>query len=296
MRSVLAAAMLLTAWASDAAPAEPVRVMTFNVRYGTAPDGENRWERRREMLLGVIANFDPDVLGVQEALRDQIDAIGEALPALACVGVGRETDGGGEYSAIFYRRKRFDLMAAETFWLSDTPKTPGSRTWGNNLPRICTWARLLDRTDSRRFTVFNTHWDHQSQPARVASGVLMGARVAECTAAGEPALVTGDFNSVENSPAMIGLCKRGELLRDTYRDVHPDEVIGTAHAFTGLAVGKIDAILATADWQVVEADIARTQAEGRYPSDHFPVTAVVELKKEAMGSNANRPERTRLGP
>ncbi len=274
----------ILAWGSGlSAFAEPVRVMTFNVRYGTAPDGENRWELRREFLLRVITEFDPDVLGVQEAVRDQIDAIGVALPGHGLVGVGREADGGGEYSAIFYRRRRFDLMAADTFWLSDAPEEPGSRTWGNTLPRICTWARLLDRGDSRRFTVFNTHWDHESQPSRVASGALMAARVGLRLAAGEPVLVTGDFNSAPDNPATIGLTRSGKLLRDTYRPAGAGPPGGTFHAFTGTpGPAKIDAVLATDDWQVVDAEIMRTQAAGRYPSDHFPVTAVVELMAEAV--------------
>jgi endonuclease/exonuclease/phosphatase family metal-dependent hydrolase len=290
-------APLLVEGGGLAAFAEPVRVMTFNVRYGTAPDGENRWELRREFLLRVITEFDPDVLGVQEAVRDQIDEIGEALPAHGVVGVGREADGGGEYSAIFFRRARFDLMAADTFWLSDAPETPGSRTWGNTLPRICTWARLLDRRDSRRLTVFNTHWDHESQPSRVASGELMAGRIGQRVAAGDPVLVTGDFNSGPDNPAMIGLTQRGKLLRDTFRPADPGELVGTFHAFTGMAgPAKIDAVLATAEWQVVNAEIVRTEAKGRYPSDHFPVTAVVELTQETSVAGETGAESGSPGP
>jgi endonuclease/exonuclease/phosphatase family metal-dependent hydrolase len=279
MRGLIAAIVVGTAaWP---ALAEPVRVMTFNVRYASAPDGENAWTKRREQLIDVIKTFDPDVLGLQEAEQTQIDALAEALPGMSSVGVGREANGGGEYSAILYRRSRFDLMAADTFWLSATPEVPGSRTWGNTLPRIVTWARLLDRTDRRRFSVFNTHWDHQSEPARVASGALLADRVAIRVAAGDPVLVTGDFNSAEGSPAILSLTRRGDLLRDTFRNVHPDEVAGTAHGFSGQAgARKIDAVFATAAWDVEQGAIVRVAVEGRYPSDHFPVTAVVSLAEE----------------
>lgn len=274
-------AALVLAWCSHGS-AEPLRVMTFNVRYGTADDGENRWERRREFLLDVIREFDPDLLGVQEALRDQVDAIGAALPGHSCVGVGREADGGGEYSALYFRKSRFDLIAAETFWLSDTPDVPGSHTWGNTLPRVCTWARLLDRSNGRRFTQFNTHWDHQSQPARLKSGGLMATRVAQQAAKGDPVLVTGDFNSAENNPSLAALTQEGKLLRDTFRLVHPDDAeVGTAHGFSGLKRGgKIDYIFATDEWQATSAAIVHTERDGRYPSDHFPVTAVVNLTAE----------------
>ncbi len=276
--AVVAGAMTL-AVAAARCRAEPVRVMTFNIRYGTADDGPDRWERRRELLLDVIREFNPDVLGVQEALRDQLDALAAALPEHGCVGVGREADGSGEYSAVFYRRTRFDLLAADTFWLSASPDEPGSRTWGNTLPRICTWARLVERADGRRFTVFNTHWDHQSQPARVESGALMAARIAARRAAGDPVLAMGDFNAAETNPAIRALIQQGEL-QDTYRAMHSDAQAGaTFHGFTGRGQGgKIDFLFATKDWRVAAADIVRTERDGRYPSDHFPVTAIVELE------------------
>lgn len=275
----LAAAIGVLA-AGQRCTAEPVRVMTFNVRYMTKSDGEDQWQFRREMLEKAIHDFNPDLLGVQEALREQMDDLTAALPGHGSVGVGRNADGTGEYSALFYRRARFDLEAADTFWLSDTPIVPGSHTWGNTLPRICTMARLLDRTDARRFSYFNTHWDHQSQPARLASGRLMGTRMAERVTAGDPVVATGDFNSAEGNPALAELTQQGKLLVDTFRVVHPDEkVVGTAHAFQGgVNGGKIDYIWMSDAWRVSEAEIVHTHEGRRYPSDHYPVTAVIELK------------------
>jgi endonuclease/exonuclease/phosphatase family metal-dependent hydrolase len=279
MRILIAA--MIVGMAAGPAMAEPVRVMTFNVRYASAPDGENAWAKRREQLVSTIKKFDPDVLGLQEAEQSQIDELAKALPQMSSIGVGREANGGGEYSAIFYRRSRFDLMAADTFWLSATPESPGSRTWGNTLPRIVTWARFLDRIDRRRISIFNTHWDHQSEPARLASAALLAERVAARIAVGEPVLITGDFNSAEDSPAILSLTRHGDLVRDTFRKVHADEIAGTAHGFSGQAGSrKIDAVFACDRWQVADASIVRTSDEGRYPSDHFPVTAVVEVAEE----------------
>jgi endonuclease/exonuclease/phosphatase family metal-dependent hydrolase len=253
--------------------------MTFNLRYATAPDGDNAWPHRRELLLKVIRDFGPDLLGVQEALREQLDAISAVFPEYSMVGVGREADGGGEYSAIFYRRKRFDLSAAETFWLSATPDIPGSKTWGNNLPRICTCICVLDRTNSRRFWYFNTHWDHQSQPARLQGGQLMAERIASRLTGQAPALVTGDLNAGERNPALAALTKNGELLSDTFRAVHPDEKqAGTFHGFTGEpGEEKIDYVLATRQWRVLGAGILHDHDGARFPSDHFPVIATVSL-------------------
>jgi endonuclease/exonuclease/phosphatase family metal-dependent hydrolase len=268
---------------------EPLRVMTFNVRYATADDGENRWPLRRELLLRVIHEFDPDILGVQEALREQMDVLRGALPEHASVGPGRDADGGGEYSAIFYRQSRFDLVTAETFWLSDTPAIPGSHTWGNELPRICTWVRLFDGGDGRRFSVFNTHWDHISQPARLASGKLMAERASALIAAGEPVIVTGDFNADPANPAIAALTRDGTLLADSFRQPQPeDNGVGTFHGFSGAAgPAKIDAVLVSSPWQVESAEIVRTHEGARYPSDHFPVTAVVSLPPPSSPHDAD---------
>jgi endonuclease/exonuclease/phosphatase family metal-dependent hydrolase len=227
-----AAADEATSADSDAAP---LRCMTFNIRYGTANDGDDSWPLRRELVFDTIRDFAPDILGVQEALPEQLDELRAALPEFGCIGIGREADGSGEYSAIFYRTARLDVAACDTWWLSATPETPGSRTWGNTLPRICTWARLLDRRDGSRFTLINTHWDHQSEPARLESGRLIAQWVAERFPSDEPCIVTGDFNASEESPAIAALCGGTRPLRDTFRELHPDEEAGTFHGFRGRA-------------------------------------------------------------
>ncbi len=276
----LAVAANLLFFLEPAAGGEPVRVMTFNIRYGTAPDEENAWPHRRELVFKVIRDFSPEFLGLQYALRSQLDELESELPEFTRVGVGRDADGGGEYSALLIRKARFDLSDAGTFWLSDTPETPGSKTWGNTLPRICTWARLLARTSGRRFVMINTHWDHQSQPARLASGELMAKRIEELSAAGEPVIVTGDFNAAPNNPAFEGLLERASM-QDTFRKVHPDETeISTFNGFgTVPRSPKIDAVLVSQEWSVQDAAIVRTHEGKRYPSDHFPISAVVELNE-----------------
>jgi endonuclease/exonuclease/phosphatase family metal-dependent hydrolase len=265
---------------------EPIRVMSFNIRYGTAPDGENAWPHRKGMVVDVIKEADSDLLGLQEAMRDQVDFLSDEFEEYERVGVGREVDGSGEYSAILYRRSRFDLSDAGTFWLSDTPEVPGSKTWGNNLPRICTWARLLDRTSGRRLLYLNTHWDHESQPARRNSGQLMGGRLQELAHDDEPAIVTGDFNAAPANPAFVALLEEGQL-RDTFRDVHPDETdVNTFNGFGRPSGVKIDAVVATEHWETQEAEIVRTEVNGRFPSDHFPVTATLKLRDDEVADES----------
>lgn len=261
-----------------------LRVLTYNIRYGTADDGPDSWEHRRELALRVLAEVRPDVVGVQEALRFQLDEIGAAFPRLAEVGVGRDDgDEAGEYAAILYDRTRLELLEEDTFWLSDTPREIASASWGNSIPRIVTWARFRDRRTRRSFYVFNTHWDHESQASRERSAELLLDRIAGRPSPGDPVLVTGDFNAGERNPAFLALLEGG--LTETFRELHPGAPdVGTYHGFAGDRSGeKIDAVLASPGWRTREAWIVTLSEDGRYPSDHFPVAAVVDYRGDGSG-------------
>lgn len=271
--------------AAQARPRELLTVMSFNIRLGTAKDGENHWTARREMLFDVIREQDADLVGLQEAFAFQIDEIVAAVPMYAVVGVGRD-DGvrAGEYSAILFRKDRLQVAEAGTFWFSDTPSVPGSKSWGNNITRICTWTRFVDR-DGRGFYHFNLHLDHQSQPSRERSTGLLKQRIEGRSVTKEPVIVTGDFNVGEGNPALMTLVGRGPgdspaPFVDTFRVRHPDATtVGTFNGFKFGATGgdKIDYVLVQPGTEVTAADIVRTSRNERYPSDHFPVVARVRL-------------------
>lgn len=261
-----------------------LRVMTFNIRYGTADDGANAWPGRRTLVGDVITAFGPSVLGVQEALAFQLEELDALLPGYGRVGVGRD-DGmeAGEFSAIFYDRARLEVVSEGTFWFSESPSEPGSTAWGATIPRICSWARFRERASGRTFFVYNNHWDHQAQESRERSAALLLDRIGARVPAGDPVIVTGDFNAGEDNPAFRLLVGDADRLRDTFRLLHAsDTVVGTFNGFEGTADGpKIDAILASPEWAVLSSAIDRTEVAGRYPSDHFPVTAVLRLDGEA---------------
>lgn len=269
-----------------------LRVMSFNIRYGSANDGENHWKNRRQMVFGLLRNHRSDVVGLQEALRFQIDEIRQALPVYGEIGVARE-DGKteGEYSAILYRLERFKVGESGTFWFSETPEVPGSSHWGNACVRICTWAKLIERKSGRAFYVFNLHLDHVSQPSREKSAVLLAQRIHTRKHA-DPFVVTGDFNTGESNPVItyltgktaLGSQNKREsispvLMVDTFRVLHPNvKDVRTGHAFRGSRQGnKIDYVLVPPDAKVLEAQILYDNVDGRYPSDHFPVTARLRL-------------------
>jgi endonuclease/exonuclease/phosphatase family metal-dependent hydrolase len=218
-------------------------------------------------------------------LRFQLDELQAGLGAYGELGVGRD-DGreAGEYSAILYDRQRLEVLEQGNFWLSGSPGVPGSMSWGNRIPRIVTWARFRERLSGATFYTFNTHWDHESQPARERSAELLLDRIAARAAGKDPIIVTGDFNAGESNPAFRALTSPAAAagLRDSFRLRHPDiSVAGTFNGFAGDSTGeKIDAILVSSGWDVVEAAIVRLAPGGRYPSDHFPVTAVLRAHHE----------------
>lgn len=258
----------------------PVEVMSFNIRYGTADDGDNGWQFRREFLIELIRRESPHILGLQEAMRFQLDEIRSALPHFAEAGCGRD-DGrsGGEYAAILFDTTRFSLRSQGTFWFSDTPSMPGSVSWGNRVTRICTWARLYDVLDGETVDVYNLHLDHESQPSRYRSVQTLIDTIRQ-RASQSPVLILGDFNAGESNPAVRLLHAAG--FSDTYRNAHPlDSLVGTFNAFSGSSRGeKIDYIFTDSKGSLTDAAILRNENRGKYPSDHFPVTAGIQFSKK----------------
>lgn len=283
LRTFLAVTIALATSALAESPAS-LRVMTFNIRNSNAKDGENHWQHRKELYVKTVRDFDPDLLGTQEVLADQFDLLATMFPDHAVVGVARDDgDRSGEWSAIYYRKSRFDKVDSGNFWLSETPDKVGSRGWDAACTRICTWVRLKDKSTGKEFLYANTHWDHEGKVARLESSKLMRKRLPEL-AKGSPVILTGDFNSIEDEePYKLLTNSNGDLgvpLVDSYRKVHPERAPNEAsfNSFKGTVKGsRIDWILHTPNFKASAAEIVRPQ-NGRLPSDHYPVTAVLTLE------------------
>ena len=174
---------------------QELNVMTFNIRYNTKNDSLNAWPYRKDNAASQIKFHNVHILGVQEALHEQIMDLRQSLTKHKYTGVGRD-DGKtkGEYSAIFYDTTRLKLIESSTFWLSLTPEVPGSKGWDANITRIVTWAKFRDLSDKKTFFVFNTHFDHIGQEARRESAKLIKQKVKDI-AGTLPVIITGDFNA-----------------------------------------------------------------------------------------------------
>lgn len=262
-----------------------LKTLCFNIRNGYGKDGENRWELRKALVAGVIAEQAPDIAGLQEVHHFQLEYLLEQLPDYRAVGLGRDGGTHGEYCPIFYRADRWLLIKSGTFWLSNTPDVPSAH-WGNRYKRICTWAWLEDRRSRRTLMVYNTHFDHESEAARKFSARRIMETIATWSS-NLPFVLMGDFNADEESVVSEYLKGRAEIglpnpipLVDTWRVIHPDNPeSGTVSRFNGsMEPSKIDSIFTKPNDEVLSAEIIRDHREGRYPSDHYPVSASMRLK------------------
>lgn len=265
-----------------------VAVMTFNIRTSPAHDSKD--------ICNVIRNYSPDIIGLQEATRLRIDGIRKNLPEYGEIGEGRDGGEKGEYSAILYRIKRFNVNESGTFWLSDTPDKP-SITWGNSCIRICSWARLVEKKSGQAFYMYNTHLDHRSQPSREKSVQMIISHIKKRTHK-NMFILTGDFNIGENNIAIKYLKGTGDIANsapisiiDTFRVLYPDaKEFGTFNNFKGCTNGpKIDYIFTGSKTCVLAASIIRTHdGEGIFPSDHYPVTANLRLGLEQKKNSKSK--------
>ena len=285
--AALAACQIPWAVADDSAELS-LNLVTFNIRLLSEDDGPNQWKHRRELLFQTIREMDPDVMGVQEAYASQLKEIVEEVEGYAYEGVGRDDGKGeGEHAAVFYKVSRFEKVEHGTFWLSDTPHVVASNTWEAACNRVCTWVRLTDRASKRSFAVYNAHFDHQSIRAKENSPVVIVERMLEKDHDEEPLVLMGDFNSGPASPQMAYLLQGKASLDGREREskvvfintLPRDESMrwATFHGWKGRTEGRqIDYVLvAGAGHRVISSAVNRHQEEGRYPSDHYPVTAKV---------------------
>ncbi len=256
------------------AKAATLKIITWNIQYGSDGGADpNGWPGRKDALRAALAAAGPDILCTQEALQGQIEFLATALPGHSHSGVGRD-DGRnkGEHCAIFYDRRRFQLLDSGTFWLSDTPEKPG-RAWGEQFNRICTWVRLEDKVSDRGFFVFNTHLPLVEE-ARERAARLLVERVRTRKPA-DPVILTGDFNCMPGSTPWkifeaVGLA-------------NSEEVAGkkpgtpTFHK-SGIPLYCTDGICSTSEWTASKHEVIPGASNRVYPSDHFAVASTLELK------------------
>lgn len=278
MKRIVLCCMAALLWSNCSwAQVAPLTVATFNIRYANPGDAPDTWENRRAVVANLIRFHEFDIVGIQEGLHRQVMDLTDLLPQHEFVGVGRD-DGkeAGEYAAIFYNRDRFSVLQTDTFWLAPETGYP-NKGWDAALPRICTWAKMEDKAAGKSFFVFNTHFDHRGVEARNQSARLILEKIKEINPGGLPVLLTGDFNVGQDTDA-YQLLKTAPGMKDTFVAaalVYANN--GTTNGFdTSTSTERIiDHIFVSESIAVRKYGVLTDTYHGRYPSDHFPVMAVV---------------------
>lgn len=277
--AALLAVAPVAAAGQGAPPPDTLSVMTFNIRYAhTQPP--NLWPDRLPVISDLIERRRPDIIGTQEGLYHQLVDLETSLPEFAWIGTGRDGDSKGEFMAVFYRKDRLEPLAYENYWLSDTPMIAGSRTWGNNHPRMVTSVRFRDRRNGGEFLFVNTHFDHEVQHSRDRSAALILARLGS-TPAGMPVILAGDFNVGAGDNPVYTLLTGASGFTDSWVAAGNPDTLGTFHGFNGVTAAKgarrIDWILTRGPISVLSSEIVTDARDGQLPSDHFPVVAHLRL-------------------
>lgn len=260
-----------------------ITVMSYNIRYDNPDDGINSWGNRKKKVANLLQFYEPTFIGIQEGLLHQVKYLDDKLGAYRWIGVGRQ-DGtmSGEFSALFYDSTKVELVpgSEQTIWLSKTPSEP-SKSWDAALPRILTYGQFRSRPNNREFFVFNTHFDHIGDTARVKSAQLILDRISE-VAAGKPVILTGDFNATPDSKPYSILTSGDQKLRDAY-SVSQVPNVGPLFTYEGFSVQskkqqrRIDYIFVNNQVRVKKHAIISSFKDARYPSDHLPVIAEMIL-------------------
>ena len=280
---VLAASLMLPSVANtadiDRASASELVIATYNLRY--AGDlSPNAWPDRRPRVKALLDRYQPDLLGTQEGLYQQLREIAADQPAYDWIGLGRDGGSRGEFMAIFYRRDRLEPLEYDHFWLSDTPEVVASSTWGNGVRRMVTWARFRDRATGREFYFWNTHLDHEVQLAREKAAELIRRRIAALPP-DIPLFLVGDFNAVATANRAYDILAKESGLTDTWfaaRERRNEDV----NSFTGFGPlrhegQRIDWILARGAMEVRATEAVTFRPGDQWPSDHLPIVAWVRL-------------------
>ena len=255
---------------------EGLKVMSYNIRYGSADDGTNSWKYRWPATVEMLNEVKPDVFGVQEALDFQVEFVSEMVRDYKGYGVGRE-DGkhDGEHMAIFWNKKTVKMMKSGTFWLSETPEKP-SMGWDAACYRTATWALMKDKKTGKKFYFVNTHLDHEGEEAQKNGLKLIVDRIASINPEGYPMVLTGDFNITPDNPGLVDLDK---IMTSTRKIAKKTDSKGTFNGWRKDRPGPvIDYIYVSGFSEVSEYEtITKEFAKKSFISDHYPVMSVLKF-------------------
>ncbi|MCH4823380.1 endonuclease/exonuclease/phosphatase family protein [Gramella lutea] len=255
------------------------QVMTYNIKYANENDGENSWSKRKDWITSQINFYEPDVLGMQEAVKSQLDHFSENIKNYAVIGEARDGGDKGEFSAILYKEDNFKVLKEDTFWLSQTPDEV-SRGWDADFNRVCTYALFENKKTREKFWIFNTHFDHVGTEARQESSKLIISKIKELNKDNLPVLLMGDFNLEPDSEEIKMISEFLADSKDKAENTFGPEGTFNGYNFSEPVTRRIDYIFSNEKVKVKKYAVLSDSKDLRYPSDHLPVMVEVEFPEE----------------
>lgn len=258
-----------------------IKIMSYNIRLDLKSDGENQWDKRKERVATLLNYYEADFIGLQEVLHQQKEYLTSSLSNYNVIGVGRD-DGkeAGEYSCIYFRKDKYELLQSATFWLSTSPNEP-SKGWDAALNRVCTYGLFKNKKTKQKIWVFNTHFDHVGKIARLESAKLIFQKIDQINQKGFPVILSGDFNSKPEEAPTQYLQSVMQNSREKSSIIHGNADTWNAFRFNEKPNGCIDYIFLNQNNSLSAFKFATItdSYDMKYPSDHFPILATLLLNR-----------------
>ncbi len=269
---------------------QAIKVASFNLKrdsFWTRLRQQNTWTDRRALIGTMIRNSNAAIVGVQEMIPSMREDIKKLLTSDYSIrGLGRNKSLGDEQSAIILKNDDVTVSFDKTFWLSKHPEKNGSRAYYAFFPRICTVCEVYVKEFNCKIRVFNTHFDHICGMARNLSVRIILQYMHRLNQIEKlPIILMGDLNARPDSRPIRMLSENFHdypdiHLTSVWHSVDTSQIGSTYHGFKGKTTGRpIDYIFVSDEFVIDEAYIDRTNFDGRYPSDHYPLIAVLRLKE-----------------
>ncbi len=257
-----------------------IDVMSYNIRLGSADDGENHWNIRKDKLKDLINYYEADFIGMQEAQKPQIEYLLENNSLYGFLGKPRDEGENSEFSCIFFLKNKYKVLQQDTFWLSETPEK-STKSWDAAYPRIVTYGLFENIKTKKKIWVLNTHFDHVGVVARQKSAEIILKKIKQLQGKQNlPVVLTGDFNSFKTDTWMQPLLNNlQEASSHSITKPYGGTATWNAFNFKEKPVDQIDFIFSSKNNTVIKKFRTITDFyDFKYPSDHLPIISRIELK------------------
>lgn len=268
------------------------KVISFNVKRDMKISKKNKWNERKELAAKLIKESGASIIGVQELLPEMKSDFSYILKDdYTIIGEGRyggNKPNNDEHSDIILNNSNVEVLSHKTFWLSKNPEKQSSRGTFAIFPRICTVAEVYMKNIDTKIRVYNTHFDHISGLARnLGVRIILENMNRYNNIEPMPTILMGDLNAKPQSRPVKILRNnihpyKSIHLTDVYTYYSKEKLCNTFHNFKGIKNSKkkpIDYMFVSDDFEIKESYIDTENFNGKYPSDHFPLIAILSLKK-----------------